>query len=262
MKLQQKDKFFIQSINRALTIIDVIAKSDDGRLTLTSIAERVGVPVSTAYRILQNLISWKYVRENEDGTYSLGFELITLGNIAENNLGIKNIAHKYISELGNITGETVYLAVLDDISMEVIYLDKIESRGNIKLAAGIGTKNPIHTTANGKVLVSQFSDDKIRTILKKTPMIKRTEDSITDIDEFLKEVQKVRLKGYAIDNMENEPGVRCIAAPVMDYRKKIVASISLSGFISKISIDDIEKDYKDLILKTAFDISKELGYRK
>jgi len=262
MKLQPEDKFFIQSINRALLIVDVIAKSEERRLTLSSIAEKVDLPVSTTYRILQNLIAWQYIKEDENGMYSLGFELITLGNIAKNNLGLRNIAHKYMAELGNMTGETIYLSVLDETRGEVMYIDKIDSRGNIKLAAGIGSRNPIHTTANGKVLISQFSEEKIKNLLGNKKMEKRTENTITDMDSFLKEIKKVCLDGYAIDNMENEPGVRCVAAPILDYRHKIVGSISLSGVISNVTIENIEEKYKHLVLETAYKISSELGYRK
>lgn len=262
MKLSSSDKFFIQSINRALTIIDVIAKSGQSGLTLTTISERIELPISTVYRILQNLVAWQYVKEDENGIYTLGFELITLGNIAKNNIAIRNVSHRYIAELGDITGETVYLSILDESKAEVMYIDKIDSKGNIKLAAGIGSRNDIHTTANGKVLISQFSDEKIKSVLKKAGMPSHTEFTITDIDSFLEEINKVRTEGYAVDNLENEPGVRCVAAPILDYRKKIVGSISLSGVASTITLEDIEKKYKSLVMHTAEKVSNELGFRR
>lgn len=99
MKKPDQGKFFIQSINRALTIVDAISKSKDRGLTLTEISERVDLHISTVYRILQNLIAWNYVKEDEDGGYILGFELITLGNAAKNNIGLQNLAHPYLIEL-------------------------------------------------------------------------------------------------------------------------------------------------------------------
>lgn len=260
MKLACDNKFYIQSIDRALSIIDIISKSEQTGITLSAISEKANLPLSTAYRILQNLIAWRYVKEDENGNYSLGFELITLGNIAENNITIKNIAHKYISELGDITKETIYLSVLDDIKNEIIYIDKIESKGNIKLAAGIGSRNPIHTTASGKILVSQMSDEKITELLKASGMERHTEATICDIDAFIEEIHRVRVQGYAIDNIENEPGVRCVAAPVFDYRRKIAGSVSLSGVISNITTETINEKYLPLVIDTAKKISKELGY--
>lgn len=262
MKKPDQGKFFIQSINRALTIVDAISKSKDRGLTLTEISERVDLHISTVYRILQNLIAWNYVKEDEDGGYILGFELITLGNAAKNNIGLQNLAHPYLIELGNMTGETIYLAVFDEVNISAMYVDKIDNKGNIKLAAGIGTRNQIHSTANGKVLVSGFTDEKIKSMLEHTGMNANTPLTITDPERFLNEIRNVRERGYAVDDLENEPGVRCVAAPIYDYRKKIVGSVSIAGVASVITIESIEEKYKPMLLKTTESISKELGYRK
>jgi len=262
MKKPEQDKFFIQSINRALTIVDAISKSKDKGLTLTEISERVDLHISTVYRILQNLIAWNYVKEDEDGGYILGFELITLGNAAKNNIGLQNLAHPYLIELGNMTGETIYLAIFDEINNSVMYVDKIDNKGNIKLAAGIGTRNQIHSTANGKVLVSGFTDEKIKSMLEHTGMHANTPFTITDPEKFLNEIRLVRDRGYAIDNLENEAGVRCVAAPIYDYRKKVVGSVSISGVESNVTIEAIENKLKPMLLSTTGNISKELGYRK
>lgn len=261
MKKTCDDKFFIQSINRALTIVNAISKSKDKGLTLTEISERVDLHISTVYRILQNLVAWDYVKEDEDGRYILGFELITLGNAAKNNIGLQNLAHQYLVELGNLSGETIYLSIFDEINNSVMYIDKIENKGNIRLAAGIGTRNRIHSTANGKVLVSGFTDEKIRNILKHTGMNANTSFTITDPERFLDEIKKVRERGYATDDFENEPGVKCVAAPIFDYRKKVIGSVSISGVVSSIIPESIEEKHITLLLNTTERISKELGYR-
>jgi len=253
------DKFYIQSINRALLIVDIIAKSGDAGLSLTALAEKSGLPVSTVYRILENLISWQYILEDEFGFYKLGFELITLGSIAGNNINLKNIAHPHIAKLGELTRETVYLAVLDEDNACAIYIDKIESKGNIKLAAGIGSRNRIHSTANGKILVSGLKNERIRELLSTAGMPALTESTITDTDTFLDEIDKVRTQGYAIDDIENEPGVRCVAAPILDDKNRIVGSVSLSGISSSVTLELIHLKYKFLIMETAQTISKNLG---
>lgn len=262
MKKVSGDKFYIQSINRALNIVDAISKSRDKGLTLTAISEQVDLHISTVYRILQNLIGWNYVKEDEDGRYTLGFELISLGNIAKDSIGLRNVAHPYLVELGDLSKETIYLATLDEINISVMYIDKIDSKGNIKLAAGIGTRNNIHSTANGKILVSGYSDDKIKNMLISAGMNANTAFTITDAEKYLEEIKQVREQGYAIDNLENEVGVRCVAAPIYDYRKKIIGSVSLSGVASAVTLETIEDKYKPLILETTEKISKELGYRK
>ncbi|MDD3705106.1 MAG: IclR family transcriptional regulator [Clostridiaceae bacterium] len=262
MKKPCDDKFFIQSINRALTIVDAISKAQGKGLTLTEISEHVDLHISTVYRILQNLIAWNYVKEDEDGGYILGFELITLGNAAKNNIGLQNLAHPYLVELGNLSGETIYLAIFDEINVSVMYIDKIDNKGNIRLAAGIGSRNRIHSTANGKVLVSGFTDEKIGSMLEIAGMNANTSFTITDPERFLNEIHKVRERGYAVDDLENEPGVRCVAAPIYDYRKKIIGSVSISGVASAVTAEAIEEKLKPLLLKTTESISKELGFRR
>jgi len=262
MKMSSDDKFFIQSINRALNIVETISKSSDRGLTLTAISEQVGLHISTVYRILQNLISWNYIKEDEDGRYTLGFALITLGNIAKDNITFQNVAHPYLIELGELSKETIYLAILDEMYYSVMYIDKIDNKRNIKLAAGIGTRNYVHSTANGKVLISDYSDEKIRNILTTTGMKANTPFTITDPEKFLNEIRQVREQGYAIDNLENEPDVRCVAAPIYDYRKKIIGSVSISGIASTITLEAIEDKYKTMVMETTEKISKELGFRK
>lgn len=261
MKKSSVDKFFIQSINRALTIVDAIAKSKDTGMTLTEISEKVDLHISTVYRILQNLTAWNYVKEEEDGRYILGFELITLGNIAKENVGLRSVAHPYLMELGELSKETIYLAILDEVNYTVMYIDKIDNKGNIRLAAGVGTRNQIHSTANGKILVSGFSDEKIKDILSNTGMKANTDHTITNPEKFISEIRKVREQGYAVDNLENEPGVACVAAPICDYRKKVIGSVSISGISSSVTPEAIENKYKMLVMEATGKISRELGFR-
>lgn len=261
MKLSSSDKFYIQSINRAFSLIEEIGRSGDAGISLTELSERTGLHISTAYRILQNLISWQYIKEGSDSRFRLGLELITLGNIAGGSIGLKNTAHQYLAELGNLTRETIYLAILDEDRADVMYIDKIESKGNIKLAAGIGSRNCIHSTANGKVLLSGLGDERIKALLDKVGMPSHTDATITVPDLLLSEISRVRAQGYAIDNLENEPGVRCIAAPIYDNANRICGSISLSGISTSVTFELIEEKYKTMIIETACNISSKLGYK-
>jgi DNA-binding IclR family transcriptional regulator len=260
MKNSKNEKFYIQALHRAFKIVDILALSESG-LTLTEISEEIDLPVSTLYRILQNLMEWQYVKEDINGVYTLGLQLITLGNKANKNIGVRSVAKKYMEELSNITKETIYLSILDEKSGSIIYIDKIESKSNIKLGAGIGSRNYIHSTANGRVLVSQFDKDRILGLLNIRGIIKITDNTMTDTAEILKAVKETRSNGYSIDDLENEPEVRCIAAPIFDYRKKVVASLSISGISSHVTREKIDDNYLDLLLNSTKKISTELGYR-
>lgn len=254
------DKFFVQSINRAFSIVDEVAKSGDRGLSLSEIADKITLPVSTVYRIVQNLIHWQYLAENDGGNYTLGFAFLTLGNIVKENLKLAQIARKHMEELNQLTSETIYLAMLDAQTCEVIYIDKVESRRSIKLAAGIGSRNFIHATANGKCLVSRFSNDRIRKMLETKGMTALTPHTITDVQRFCDELEMVRKNGYALDDLENENGVRCVSAPIFDYTGKVVAAISISGIESNMDLERMQNEYSLLVRDTALKVSQRMGY--
>lgn len=255
-----KDQFFVQSINRAFTIVDEVSKSNERGLSLSEIADKISLPVSTVYRIIQNLVHWQYLAERDDGNYTLGFALLTLGNIVKDNLKLANIARKHMEELNALTSETIYLAMLDPQNCEVIYIDKVESRRNIKLAAGIGSRNFIHATANGKCLVSKTSKDKIKKLLETKGLPALTQYTITDVQLFLKEIDQVNTDGYAMDDLENEPGVRCVAAPIFDYTGRVVAAMSISGIEANMALETLKTEYSLLVRDAALKISERMGY--
>ena len=258
--VRMDDKFYVQSINRALMIIHEISKDNWRGLSLSELAEKIKLPVSTVYRIIQNLIAWDYIKEKENGNYILGFGLLTLGNIVKDSLDIRTYAIKYMDELNQKTKETIYLAIVDKDKGEIMYIEKKEGHRNVKLASGVGTRNYIHSTANGKCLVSGLSDEKIKELISIKGMPALTDKTITNISEFFKEVKKVRELGYAVDNFENEFGIRCIAAPIFDYARNVVAAVSISGAESNIDNEAVSL-YRDLVKETALKISQELGYR-
>ena len=255
-----KDQFFVQSINRAFTIVDEVSKSNDRGLSLSEIAEKISLPVSTVYRIIQNLVQWQYLAERGDGNYTLGFALLTLGNIVKENLKLANIARKHMEELNAVTSDTIYLAMLDPQNCEVIYIDKVESRRNIKLAAGVGSRNFIHATANGKSLVSKMSKDKIKKMFEIKGMPALTQYTITDVQLFMQEIDQVNSAGYALDDLENEPGVRCVSAPIFDYTGKVVAAMSISGIEANMDLEILKNEYSSLVRDAALKISQRMGY--
>ena len=253
-------KFYVQSINRAFAIVDEVSRVNERGLSLSEIAEKIGLPVSTVYRIVRNLVAWQYLAEREDGNYALGFNLLSLGNIVKQNLTLANYARRFMEELGAATRETIYLAVLDRAAGDIIYIDKVESHRNIKLAAGVGSRNYIHSTANGKCLVSRLSNDRIKELLAIRGMPALTERTLTDPAAFLREVDAVRRRGYALDDLENEAGVRCVAAPVCDYTGSVVAAISISGVETTMDTAAVTEVYPGLVREAALKISQKMGY--
>lgn len=259
-KKVMNNKFYVQSIHRAFTILDEVGKVNDHGLSLSEIAEKIALPISTVYRIVQNLVAWQYLAEKDNGNYVLGFTFLTFGNVVKRDLVLTNYASRYMDELNQKTKETIYLAILDKMAGDLIYIDKRESHRNIKLAAGVGTHNYIHSTANGKCLVSRMSVDKIKELLLIQGMPRLTNSTIIDLGKFIEEIKKVRDTGYALDDLENEPGVRCIAAPIFDYTGNVVATLSISGVETNMDLDLLQNEYSKLLKETTLNISRQMGY--
>lgn len=142
---------------------------------------------------------------------------------------------------------------------QIIYIDKVNFTENLQTFHKVGDKNFVHCTASGKAQAAFLSEEEFDYIIQKWGLPKQTKNTITDIDVLKKQLDKVKALGYAIDNRESEDDVMCVASPIFDYTGNVVASLSISGPITRINLEKINRDYLQLILKTATDISRELG---
>lgn len=227
--MEPNHKFYIQSLNRAFAILEAISHENTSGITLSAIAEATNLPVSTVYRILQNLTACHYAAENRDGKYVLGSEISRLGRIAQNSHNVLSKILPYLEELGKITGQTIFLTKLDLSTGDVYYAKKIPAPGAFQLSSKEGGRNFIHSTANGKVLVSRFSDEQISALIKRTGMAPLTRNTITNFEKYLQAVREVDKNGYALDDEENERGVFCIGNPIYNAEGEVIASFSVSG---------------------------------
>ena len=247
----------VQSIDRAFQILETIGVEKDG-LGVTEIAKRVGLHKSTVHRLLNSMVDIGYIEQNhETGAYRLGLKFIELCSLYLNNVELKTEAQPYLRNLSILTGQPVHLATLIDGA--AVYIDKIEKYNTIRMYSAIGRRIPLHCTAVGKVLLSDKSPDRIREILGGDKLTPCTPNSITDFDRLLEEVAQVRKFGWARDNEEHETGIRCIAAPIYDYRRQIIAAISTSG-IKNIISPDRDEEIAQYVIEAASGISKRMGY--
>ncbi len=249
----------VQALDRAFTLIEIIANFSEP-LSLREITELAGLPKPTVYRILSSLEIWGYVEQDNEKKYRLGTKFLVLGNIVEERLEIRKIAHPYLVKLNQETKETVFLGVMD--KGRCLYIDKLESHYSVRLFSRVGTRNYCHSTSIGKCLLSGLKDKEVLEILRTQGMPQLTPQTITDPQIFLDHLRQVRAQGYSLDHMENEEGVCCIAAPIRNYQGKIVAAVSISGPIQRITNEVIENLLKPALLTTVNDISKALGFKE
>jgi len=247
----------IQSLDRAFTIIEIIANTQEP-LSLKVITERANLPKPTVYRILSSLEIWGYVDQDDNKSYKLGTKFMLLGSKVLEGLEITKIARPFLKELNNQTNETIFLGVID--KGRGLYLDKLDSTHSVRLVSRIGSRNYLHSTGLGKCLLSGLDEKEVIQLLNEQGMPAMTENTITEKEVLLQQIRIGREKGFLIDNIENEEGVRCIAAPVKDHKGKVVAAVSISGPLQRITDEAIEKKLKPALLSTVSKICQALGY--
>lgn len=248
----------VQSVDRALKIIEILKDRSDG-IGVTELSNMLEVSKSTAHRLLMSLYNADFVQQDKDNEkYLLGFKFIELGEIVSKNIDIKNIVHPYLYNLGNITGETAYLAVKN--KNQINYIDKIESSKTIRMFSNIGKSAPLYCTGVGKAIFAFLPESEIINIVDKIDFVKYTKNTIITKDDILKELEDIKNLGYAIDNEEHELGIRCLAAPILNYNNDVIAGISVAIPIMRLNDKKFENILKE-VLNASNSISKALGYK-
>jgi DNA-binding IclR family transcriptional regulator len=252
----------VQSVERAIDILDCLAEYSKG-CGIGELSKKLGLSKSTIHRIITTLKHKEYVAQNkENDKYQLGIKILGLSSSIINNMDLIGIAKPYINEFANKVDEVIHLSLPDESYTNIIYVDKVSPENTsraITMSSSIGRKAPTYCTASGKLLLSQYSDDKIKELLKDVDFVRYTENTITNIDTLLKEIHDIRKNSYALDNVEYDNAVICIAVPIFDRTNKIIAAISLSSVTLFNNMDDLLK-YKNQFMNIARSISKLMGY--
>jgi IclR family KDG regulon transcriptional repressor len=247
----------VQSAERMFDILEVLSGEKEG-LRLTEIGRRVGLHKSTVYRFLATMEKRGYVEKiHEKGLYTLGLKFIELSAIHLNNLELATEAQPYLQRLAHLTNLAVYLAVRD--KEDIVYIEKVETVQSIRKYSIIGRRAPSHCTALGKALLTGLCGYHFEGLFQDKKLKPYTQNTITDIRHLMAEVRAAKERGWTEDNEEYEEGVRCIAAPICDYRNNVIAAVSTSGPTSAITKQDVER-IAGHVMDAASEISKRMGY--
>jgi DNA-binding IclR family transcriptional regulator len=221
----------IQSLARGLNILKIMAESEFG-ISITELAEKLNVDKSTASRLVQTLVKDGFVQKSEDGrTYTLGPALVNLSRSIIIRMPLREVAKPFLRELVELSGECAHLAIY--AQGKALYIDQMESPSTLRVNVEVGHMAPLHCTALGKVLLA-FGNYGFPDILEVY-----TTKTIKDRDTLEKELKHVKEYGYAIDDEEFDPDIRCIASPVFDYRGKLAGAIGISGPSSRLGLHRI-----------------------
>lgn len=247
-----------KAVERALSMLELVAESKQG-LTNADISRRLKIPKSSASYILRVLENREYLKRAESGKYLIGLKMMSLKSNALTHVDVREVAKPVLNAfLKKSRLPEAHLAILDN--GRAVYIEKVEAEESfIKMDIWVGHRLPVHTTAIGKALVAFLPENEILSILELRGMEKKTKKSITTPEKFLKEAEKVRKFGFAVDNEENAAGVRCIAAPIFDSEGRVVAAIGTSSTILQIDKKNLST-YVKLIKESASAVSHNLGF--
>jgi IclR family KDG regulon transcriptional repressor len=247
----------VQSLDRAFDILELLSREQHG-LNLTEIGNRLDLHKSTVYRLLQALKERGYIDKSAQGSYRLGMEFIELSSLYLNNLELKTEAQPILRELSSLSGNTAFLATLQE--SEVVYIDKMETHNSLRKYSIIGQRAPLYCTALGKSMLTGKTEEQIRSLYQERELQAFTERTIKSVDALVEEIETIRRRGWSLDDEEYEQGLRCIGAPIRDYRDEVIAAVSTSGYASVITRERVE-EVAGYVVKAARDISQRMGYR-
>jgi len=260
--LKIKNTGTVQAIERGCRILDHLSEGKQS-YSIQNLSLDLNLPKPTIHRILSTLRQFGLVAQDEiSKEYHLGFRLVELGYTVLDQIDLRKIAEPFLTKLANRAEETVHLVILDQ--GEIVYLDKVEKISDpksLRMVSRIGMRNYAHSCAVGKVLLAFLSDSERDEIIAQKGLPRMTKNTIVNLGQLKKHLADVRAQGYAIDDEENEEGIRCIAAPVMSDRGNVIAAISISGPTVRMTEKRIHHKLKAGVMKTALDISKKLGYK-
>jgi len=243
----------VQSVERALTILEILARSGEA---VAEIAVEIGVHKSTAFRLVATLERGGLVEQAEErGKYRLGMGILRLAGATTARLDVIQEARPVCRKLASDTGETVNIAVLSGRS--ALYLDQVAGASALQPHNWVGQHIPLHATSNGKVLLSGLSDEELARTVASLPGY--TDHTITTKKRLRRELDQVRAQGHAIAIDELEVGLAAVAAPIRNAHGDVIASLSLSGPTFRL-VDSRILELLPLLTGAATEVSHRLGW--
>lgn len=213
---------------RVLRLLERLAESDQG-LTLTELANATCMTKGTIFPIMKTLAATNYVQLDASLRYTLGMNMcVFAGSFSRSNAWM-GVIHNEMQNIVDSCDEICQLGVLD--GLYVLYIDKIEAERNVRLVSFIGKRLPAQNTALGKALLAGVADAELREMFQGTAFVRRTENSVASIDDFLEQIRFTRENGYAMDDGELDRETKCYAVPVRQHGRAIAAiSVSMPEF--------------------------------
>ncbi len=248
----------VQVLDRAASLLETLSRQQ-GDSSLAELCAALQLHKSTVHRLLRVLEQHRFVDKSpETGRYRLGLKLFELGSKAIDRFDLRAHSRRHLNQILNETDETVHFCILDQ--GEVLYVEKMEPQRSVRMASSVGRRALAYCTAVGKAMLAELSEAEVNEIIRRRGLRPMTRNTITTPAELKAELHSIRSRGYAVDDEENEEGVRCVGAAVRDYSGRPVAAISVSGPTFRVTLEKVPVIAKSVI-KGAGALSNELGFK-
>lgn len=243
----------IQVIDRLVRLLEVLSRYSDP-VPLKTLSRATALHPSTTHRILNDLVNARFVERVDTGSYQLGLRLLELGSLVKARLNIRDAAMGPMRDLHQRTSQPINLSIRQ--GDEIVYIERaLSERSGMQVVRAVGGRAPLHLTSVGKLFLAADEVKAVRSYAMRTGLTGYTANSITDLARLEFELAQVRRMGFARDNEELEPGVRCIAAGIHDDGSKLVAGLSISA-----PAEQVQEEWIAWLRETAGRISSALGY--
>ena len=249
------EKTGVQSVERIFQLIEQLAAHPTG-VSLQKLAGETGLAKSTVHRLLASLVGLGYVAQNdENGHYRLTLKMFELSSGIVNSMEIMDVAKAHLERLSQRTGEAVHLVIRD--AQDIVYIYKTES-GPMRMSSRVGLRSPLYCTGVGKAILATLPPEEVEDVWNHSSLKKLTSRTVVDLTEMQDQLAEVRANGYAIDDEENEMGVRCVAVAIPGPDGRAESAFSISGLAPYMTPERIRR-VAALALDTRTDILADLG---
>lgn len=247
----------VPALERGLAILELIARSRNG-LTFSQVSRSLDFPKSSIHCLLVTFERLGYLlRLESSGRFVAGLNLLRIATAASHGITLRQKAGPLLSELAQRTGLTVHMALLEN--NEALLIAKVEPSGTRPVATWVGKRIDYHCTSLGKALIAWMSDEEIYRLVKERNMLRHNENTISTLARLKEDLMRTRRLGYAVDDEEEEIGIRCVGAPVSSGSAKAEAAVSVSGTVDQIRTEDIPS-MGALVQDVASEMSRRLGW--
>lgn len=246
-----------QALSRGLALLESLAATDGGA-TLTALATSLGLPAPTAFRLLATLERAGFVQHDAHGVWRIGVRAFRVGSAFLEHRDLTAQALPHLARLMEQSGETANLAVPSD--GEAVFIAQVQCRELMRMSVKLGARAPMHASGAGKAVLAALDPQAAAREVARAPLARFTAHTIVAPEALHAELAATRARGYAVDDEEHAPGLRCVAAPILDEHGHPWAALSLAGPTGRLTRERVPA-LGALVAATAAQLTADLGGR-